>query len=275
MRYRAPDALDEALAALSAEGARVLAGGTDIYPALRDAPLAGEVVDISRIAALKSIQRVADGWRIGAAATWSDVLRAGLPPAFDGLCAAAREVGGVQVQNAGTIVGNLCNASPAADGVPPLLTLDAMVEIASATARREMPLAGFITGVRQTALAPGEMVTGLRIPAVPEGTRGRFLKLGARRYLVISIAMVAVLIVPEDGMVASARVAVGACSAVARRLPGLEAALAGRPLAALAKPVDPAHLAPLSPIDDVRAGAGYRLEAAAELIRRALAGLGS
>lgn len=274
MRYAVPSTVEEALDALASGEARILAGGTDVYPALGDRPLDVDTVDISAIAALRGIARTDDGWRIGALATWTDLLRAALPPAFDGLKAAARELGSVQIQNVATVAGNLCNASPAADGVPPLLVLDAEVEIASAAYTRIVPLAEFITGARRTDLRPGEMVTAVVVRQPPDGACSAFRKLGARRYLVISIAMVAVLVATDgDGRVAAARIAVGSCSPVARRLPALEAALPGMPLDAglLAAAVKPEHLAPLAPIDDVRATAGYRLEAVAELVGRTLA----
>lgn len=267
--------VDEALAAL-AGGARILAGGTDFFPALGERPVDFPVVDVTRAEGLRGIAREADGWRIGAATTWTDVVRADLPPAFDGLKAAAREIGSVQIQNTATLAGNLCNASPAADGVPCLLALDARVEIASAQGRRTLPLAGFVTGVRRTALRPGEMMTAILIPAVPDTARGAFLKLGARRYLVISIAMCAAVVVPaQDGTVAEARIAVGSCSPVALRLPALEAALAGAPLTGMADRLAPEHLSPLAPIDDVRGTAAYRADAVETMLRRLLCGLGT
>ncbi|MEO0363033.1 MAG: xanthine dehydrogenase family protein subunit M, partial [Pseudomonadota bacterium] len=115
------------------------------------------------------------------------------------------------------------------------------------------------------------LMTAILIPAEAGGAKGVFLKLGARTHLVISIAMVAAAVEVDAGIVARARVAVGSCSAVAARLPTLEAALVGRSAAAGAPAIEPAHLAPLAPIDDVRADAAYRREAAAELCRRALA----
>ena len=267
MNYYAPDSLGEALEILTLGGVTPIAGGTDFYPAMAPGGPRQSLLDLTRIEALRGIARQGAGWRIGAATRWSDILRADLPPAFDGLKAAAREVGSVQIQNAGTVAGNLCNASPAADGVPPLLVLDAEVELASATATRRMQLGDFLTGVRQTALAPGELMTGLYLPAPPEGSEGRFSKLGSRRYLVISIAMMAVLLRRDaEGRFDIARVAVGACSPVALRLATLEAALIGQ------RPGDvkiaPDHLAPLSPIDDVRGTSGYRLEAVCELLMR-------
>ena len=196
-----------------------------------------------------------------------------LPPLFDGLKQAAREVGGRQIQNAGTLAGNFCNASPAADGVPCLLALDATIEIAGLAGARRLPLTRFITGVRRTALAPGELVVAIHVPRPVHEARSAFLKLGTRRYLVISIAMAAATLEIADGRVASARIAVGACSPVAERLLELEAALAGAPLdQRLADRVEVSHLAPLSPIDDVRGSAAYRSDAVVTVLRRLLAG---
>ncbi len=266
IEYFAPGDLGEALDILSRGGVRPVAGGTDFYPSLPGGGPRDSLLDLTRIEGLRGIARQGGGWRIGAATRWSDVVRADLPPAFDGLKAAAREVGSVQIQNAGTVAGNLVNASPAADGVPPLLTLDAEVEIASVAGRRVVPLERFITGVRQVDLAPGEMVVALYLPDLPEVARGAFSKLGSRAYLVISIVMVAVVIGRDGaGLIDHARVAVGACSPVARRLPALEAALLGTRGDVA---VTPAHLEPLSPIDDVRGSGAYRLEAVGALIGR-------
>ena len=135
----------------------------------------------------------------------------------------------MQIQNAGTIGGNLCNASPAADGVPPLLALDAEVELASAAGTRRLPLAAFLHGPRRTARRPDELLTAVLIPAAATEGRSAFLKLGARRYLVISIAMVAARLATADGRVTAAALAVGACGPVATRLPAVEAALVGHP----------------------------------------------
>jgi CO/xanthine dehydrogenase FAD-binding subunit len=184
---------------------------------------------------------------------------------------AAREVGGRQIQNVATVAGNLCNASPAADGVPCLLALDAEIEIAGRHGHRLLPLARFITGPRRTALMPGELVVAIHVPRPQSEARSAFLKLGARRYLVISIAMAAATLECAGDVVSRARIAVGACSAVAQRLPLLEAALQGAAVdASLADRVDPAHLAPLSPIDDVRGSGAYRNDAAVTLLRRLL-----
>ncbi|MGL4494480.1 MAG: FAD binding domain-containing protein [Beijerinckiaceae bacterium] len=268
-----PLSLDAAVTALAQTGGRIFAGGTDIMPALVDRPTPPALVDITRIPALRAISAEAEGLRIGGCATWSDILAAELPSCLDGLKAAAREIGARQIQNAGTIGGNLCNASPAADSVPPLMTVDASVELFSRAGRRVMPLAEFILGNRRTALQAGDIMTAVLVPAHDSRARSVFLKLGARRYLVISIAMVSAVIVPDNnGHIGAARIAVGACSAVAQRLPLLERDLIGQPLTPrIADAVKPLHLADLTPIDDGRASAEYRRDAALTLVRRALA----
>ena len=249
----------------------VLAGGTDFYPARVGRPVTEDILDIGAIAALRGISESRDGWRLGATTTWSELVEAGLPPLFDGLKQAAREVGGRQIQNAGTIAGNVCNASPAADGMPALLALDAEVELASRDGTRRLPLGAFVSGVRRTERRPGELVVALHVPRPSHPARSGFSKLGARRYLVISIAMASAVIEVADGRIAAARVAVGACSPVAQRLPALEQALVGA-LADqhLGERVDAHHLVPLSPIDDVRGSAGYRGDVALVLLRRLL-----
>lgn len=268
--YLRPRDLDEALSALARPHV-VLAGGTDFYPARVGRTIDEDVLDIGGIAGLRGITADDKGWRLGATTTWSELIEADLPPAFDGLKQAARAVGGRQIQNAGTLAGNLCNASPAADGVPALLALDAEIEIAGPAPRR-LPLHSFITGVRRTALVPGELVAAILVPKPRHPAESAFLKLGARRYLVISIAMAAATLEFVDDRVAAARVAVGACSPVAQRLPPLEAALVGARRAELDACVDVAHLAPLSPIDDVRGSASYRRDVVVTLLRRLLAG---
>jgi CO/xanthine dehydrogenase FAD-binding subunit len=270
--YLRPRSLDEALDALATTGAQILAGGTDVFPALGDRPQTRPFLDITALPELRGIGLEPDHVRIGATTTWTEIARADLPSGFDALRAAAREVGSLQIQNRGTIAGNLCNASPAADGVPPLLALEAEVELTSRTGRRRLPLREFISGYRRTERREDEIVTAVFVPRAMTDARSAFLKLGARRYLVISIVMVAAMLrTDEAGRIDAARVAVGSCSAVAQRLPALEAALVGRPAApGIGSAVTAAHLAPLSPLDDVRATGAYRADAAQTLVARAL-----
>ncbi|MER9847335.1 xanthine dehydrogenase family protein subunit M [Mesorhizobium sp. M0106] len=273
IRYAKPTTVDDALALLGEGQWRILAGGTDFYPAQGSKPFRDNVLDINGLVALRGIAEAENHWLVGARTTWTDLVRHPLPAAFDALKQAAREVGSVQIQNVASIAGNLCNASPAADGVPALLVLDAEVELRSAVATRHLPLAEFILGNRRTALQPGEMVTAIRIPKPATAGSSAFVKLGARRYLVISIAMAAARLAVEDGMVRNAAVAVGSCSVVARRLAGVEAALRGRPVGqALATSIQSAPMDELSPIGDVRGSAEYRLDAAREIVARAVLG---
>lgn len=275
-RYLRPTTLDAALGALGQAAHTVVAGGSDFYPARVGRHIDESILDITAVAELQGVTDANDHIRIGALTSWSDIIEADLPTYFRGLQSAARDVGGRQVQNAATVCGNICNASSAADGVPPLLTLDAEVEIASAAGERRISLDRFIIGNRQTALELGELVTGLHIPKMSRPARATFFKLGIRRYLVISIVMVAVIIETSDeGTVAAARIAVGACSEVALRLTRLERDLIGQPISAnLVDVVRPEHLDGLAPIDDIRGTAAYRLDAALTSVRRALAELG-
>jgi len=271
MSYLRPHRLEDALEWLAAERPLVMAGCTDIYPLHQTPALDGPLLDITGLDELRGIT-AAEGWRrIGAATSWSDIIRAGLPPAYDGLIAAAREIGGVQIQASGTIGGNLCTASPAGDSIPCLMTLDAEIELASQRGRRRLPLADFLTGARQTARDGDELVIAIHVPEQAEAGRAGFEKLGARRYLVISIAMAAARLVVSGGRIASAAIAVGACAPVAVRLGEIEAALHGL----ACSEAEPwlrdnmaGIMAALSPIDDVRSTAGYRREAAAELVTR-------
>ncbi|MFK7857196.1 MAG: xanthine dehydrogenase family protein subunit M [Granulosicoccus sp.] len=255
----------------------ILSGGTDFYPGSLERPMASQVMDIHALDELKTIAQDHSQVRIGAGVTWSDVIGADLPASFDALKLAAREVGSVQIQNKGTLVGNLCNASPAADGVPPLLILDALVELTSLNGIRQLPLQEFILGNRRIARKPNEMVTAIVIPANRTKGNSVFMKLGARKYLIISISMVAVRVACDNNnLISDVAVSVGSCSLVAQRLSVLEAALYKKPLSSdLSNLVTADHLTTLAPIDDVRSTGHYRMEASLELVRRSLISLAS
>jgi CO/xanthine dehydrogenase FAD-binding subunit len=273
--YLRPSSLDDALAALADRSWTMLAGGTDVYPANVGRPIADDILDVTGLASMRSIS-VAEGFvRIPALATWTDIVRADLPPAFEGLKAAARSIGGVQIQNRGTLAGNLCNASPAADGLPNLMALDARVELSSTAGRRELPVAEFVVGNRRTVRRPDELVTAILVPLPSPTARSTFLKLGSRAFLVISIASVAAVVdVGVDGRVASARIVVGACSEVPRGIVGAEERLIGEVASSsLASSIEAGDLDVLSPIDDVRGTASYRRGVATTLVRRAVAEL--
>ena len=270
--YAAPTRLDDALDALRSGSYVVIAGATDHYPARVGRAPDEDVLDVSRVADLGTFGPDGDGWWIPAMTTWSELRDAPLPPLFDGLKGAAATIGGIQIQNRGTVVGNVANASPAADGIPTLMALDASVELASLRGRRRATVAEFVTGNRRTIRAPDELITGIHVP-VPHGlARSAFEKLGARTSLVISIVMASgVVVLDAEDRIVDARVAVGACSPVARRLISLEGRLRGRPAHPdLADEPMLDDLAPLSPIDDIRGTADYRIDAALTLVRRLL-----
>ena len=276
-RFEQPASLSDVTTLLAAGGWSVLAGGTDVYPARVGRAMDGAWIDITRVPGLRGITQDATGWTFGATTTWTDVLRAELPPLFDALRQAAREVGGVQIQNTGTVAGNLCNASPAADGTPVWMALGAQVLLQSAAGERRVPVIDFVLGNRRTALASSEVVVGIHVPARSARARSVFLKLGGRKYMVISVTMVAVVVdVDEAGRVCGAGVAVGSCSACAQRLPALEQRLVGSALTDLSRTdIVASDLAPLTPIDDLRATAAYRRDATTTLLRRALGALTS
>lgn len=270
MNYDSPTDIETALDILSQSGPSVVAGGTDFYPARGPRPIEASILDITAVPDLSGIGQDTQGIRIGATTTWSEVIAADLPPAFNALKEAAQEVGSHQIQNAGTVAGNLCNASPAADGVPALLILDAQVELRSrARGVRQLPLAAFITGPRQTSADPDELLTAILVPHPTPGAKSCFEKLGARRYLVISTTMCAALVrCDENRCILDLKLAIGACSPVAKRLTAFEVSCMGQPLDTLQISRD--DLAPLSPIDDVRADAGFRLDAVATQCLRAI-----
>ncbi len=271
MDYATPTTLAEAVELMAQSDMTALAGGTDFYPARVGRPAEGPVVDLGGLSELRGIEVSDTQVRIGALTTWTEIAAEKLPDGCRALQEAAVTVGGWQIQNVGTIGGNLCNSSPAADGVPPLLVVDAIAELASVSGIRKMPLHEFLLDYRRTALRPDELLTAVSIPHRATEGQSSFLKLGSRRYLVISVVMVGARLVADgDGMITEARVAVGACSPVAQRLGVLESDLLGVAVDAASSVVDDRHFDGLAPISDVRASAGYRRDAARVLVHRAL-----
>ena len=176
--YHRPTTTEEALEILSQESCIPLAGGTDFYPARVGKPIQENVMDLTGIRSLRGIEKKAEGIWMGALTTWTDVMHADLPKAFRGLQQASKTIGGVQTQNAGTLCGNLCNASPAADSAPNLMALEALVELQSMRGIRRLNLHEFILGNRKTAKAPDELVTGIFVPHPSIKAVGAFEKLG-------------------------------------------------------------------------------------------------
>jgi xanthine dehydrogenase small subunit len=271
-RYFRPRSLEEALEILAAraEEIRPLAGGTDILVRAKDGTEnRGALFDLTGVPEIKGIEEKEGYVWIGAATTHAEMMRsavvASAAPALPPACAV---IGGPQIRNRGTLGGNLANASPAADTVPPLFVADAIVEVASVSARRDIPIGEFFPGPRQSVLARDELILGVRVPKRP-GVRGTFLRLGQRQAQAISKVSIAVAIIFRDGRPDWVRVALGAVAPTVFRARETEKALMGGGWDALQRAKD-AVRAEVRPIDDLRSTAAYRREMAAVLLERAV-----
>ena len=274
--FAQPRALPEALKLLAeTERSLPLAGGTNVLVNMKRAPLETDlVVDLSRLEELQGIAADNGTIRLGAAVTFAQLLewRAGnaaVEGLFAPMCAA---FAGPLIRNLATLGGNLCDASAAADASPPLLALDAVVELDSAAdGPRALPLPEFFQGVRKTARRPGELMTGIAFARPHDQERRYYYKLGKRKADAISIVSVAMTLRLEQGKVERARIALGAVAPVAMRAVEAESVLRGEPLSDGA--IAAAAMAAAKearPIDDFRAGGAYRRRMVETLVRRGL-----
>lgn len=269
MPYLRPHTLDAALAQLAARPRRVVCGATDCFadPAL--VPDRHEWVDIGAIDALRGMAREDGRVRIGAAVTWDAICQTAWLP--DALRDAAAGVGSRQIRVQGTLGGNLCHASPVADGVPPLLALDAEVELASMRGVRRLALRDFLLGSRRTALAQDELMLAAIFAQPGERDRTAFLRYTNRDGMALGVVSAAVhLRMGQGDMLERAAIAVGGATGVPSRMTELEAALTGRHPHDLSRLIEAADLSGLSPIDDCRATADHRLHLARLAIARAV-----
>jgi xanthine dehydrogenase small subunit len=273
-----PKSLRDALNMLRDSGALVpMAGCTDLYVALNFGTLKDtQFLNLWRLDALRTIELRGDALSIGALATHTDLIRSPLVrKRLPMLAAAAREVGGVQIQNRGTIGGNVANASPAGDTLPVLAAAEAFVVLQSASETRRVPFTAFYTGYRQTVRRPDELIVAFEIPVV----RGRqwFRKVGTRAAQAISKVVIAG-VVPStvsgkprstsagqaDGAV---RIALGSVAPTVVRATRTEAALAA---GASVEEAQRTLVEEIAPIDDIRSTASYRRRVAANLLARML-----
>jgi carbon-monoxide dehydrogenase medium subunit len=276
--YRAPESVDEAVALLAgASGgrARALAGGTDLLIQLRSGQIEPElIVDLKRITETTSISWEAGGLLLGAAVCCAEIREhPEVARAFPGLAEAIALIGSEQIQGRASVGGNLCNASPAADAVPPLIALEAECRIAGPGGRRSVPVGEFVTGPARTVLADGELLVALYIPTPPSRSADAYLRLTPRTEMDIAVVGAAVwLRVDSHGACAAARVALGAVAPTPLDVPSAARALVGTTLGAdaLAR-AGAAASAACSPIDDVRGTAAYRRRVVGVLTRRAAA----
>ena len=230
---------------------RPLAGGTDLM-VMR--PLPRALLDLWHLGELKGIRRGDGAIEIGAAESYTGIIGSALVREhLPALAAASRTIGAAQIQNRGTLGGNLANASPAGDTLPVLLAADAVV----VTDRRAIPVADFFIGYRKTALLPGELIVAVRFPL--DGRVVRFLKVGTRAAQAISKVVLAVSRAP-------ARIAVGSVAEVPLRARGAEQALERGDVAGAVTTI----AADIRPIDDVRSTAAYRRAVTRNILRRLL-----
>ena len=269
MYYR-PDKINDALYSLSKEKLTIAAGCTDLLPSTQQENLGNNILDISGIKSLRHISFENGFRKIGSGVTWTDLVENNeLPKCYDMLKECSLQIGSKQIQNLGTIGGNLCNASPAADGVPCLLSLDASIELLSVNGKRVLKLEDFIKGSRKTELQNNEILSAILIPKEAEIGRSSFLKLGARKYLVISIAMIACKLNLKKDVISEITISVGSCSAVAKRIKSLENLLIGKSIKdeLIAIILNYNYENYLSPINDIRGTNTYRFKASKVLVK--------
>ncbi len=273
--YIAPESLGDALQIKQQEGehARVIAGGTDLILRMRDQVFSPKLLVDLRRASLDTISCRAGEVRLGAYVTLSQILGdEQLAVLFPALLEACRQFAGPPIRNRATLGGNLANASPAADLAPPLMAYNASIILASSAGERVLPLAEFFTGPGQTVIRANEILTQIRLPLMPPGTVARFIKLGQRRSMAISIINVSTrLTLAKQGTVNEARIVLGAAAPTPLRAVAAEAVLMGNELSEdLVEEAAIAASKEISPITDVRASRNYREKMAQVLVRRAL-----
>ncbi len=274
--YAAPSSLAEAIALLAqgGEGARPLAGGTDLITQMKEARRHCQlVVDLKRIPELTHISySEAEGLYLGAAVPCAELTaHPAVRRFYPALAGAAGLIGSTQIQSRATLGGNLCNAAPSADGVPALIVLGAEAVIEGPAGRRTVPVETVCTGPGRTSLTPGEVLVAFRLPPPPPNSGARYFRFIPRNEMDIAVAGAAAWLVVEDGVVRNARIALSAVAPTPLRVPAAEAALVGRP-AGPAAWAEAAELAAAAarPISDVRGSAEYRLHLVRVLTRRAL-----
>ncbi|MEZ5551389.1 MAG: xanthine dehydrogenase family protein subunit M [Pseudomonadales bacterium] len=275
MNYQAPATMKEAVGLMAkARGkAFVLAGGTDLLVRMKNGLVEPDlIVDIKRIAATQAITKTATGFRIGAAVSGAAVgEHAALKKAWPGVVEAANLIGSDQIQGRCTMVGNLCNASPAADSVPALVAAGAKAIVVGPKGRRTVAVEQIVTGPGRTSLKKGEIVEALTLPKRPAKSSDAYLRFIPRTEMDIAVVSAGIsLTLGPRGVISKARVALGAVAPTVVLVPAAAKAIVGTRLEpeALAK-LAAACEAACSPIDDKRGTVEFRTEVAGVLARRA------
>lgn len=266
-----PNSLDDALALLANEPGvwKPFAGGTDLMVLLEAGKLPHHnYVNIWNLDELRGIDANNNHVTIGALTTYTDIqtdplLRSEFPM----LCQAASETGGPAIQNRGTLGGNIVNASPAADSPPALLAYDAEVELVSTHGSRWLPYQGFHTGYKQMLIRPDELLTRIRLPRNTPGATHYYRKVGTRKAQAISKVCFAAIGRTNNGIIEDARIVVGSVAPIVVRCLQTESTLRGqKPDAATVQSAQASLLREISPIDDIRSTASYRLRVTQNLL---------
>jgi carbon-monoxide dehydrogenase medium subunit len=275
MRYEAPRTLESAVALLAGEpgSAQVLAGGTDLLVRLRSGINEPDlVVDIKRIDGMNAITAEDGGWRIGAAVSGAELgEHDGVGADWPGVVESAELIGSTQIQGRATMVGNLCNASPAADSVPAMIAAGAVARVVGPDGTRDVAVGDIATGPGQTSLARGEIVASILLPARPARSGDAYLRFIPRTEMDIAVVGAGIsLTLDASGTCTAARVSLGAVAATVLLVGEAAAALVGSPVdeAALAR-LAAACSAACKPIDDKRGTIEFRTKVAGVLARRA------
>lgn len=273
--YLEPTNIDEVLSMLDRwkNDAKVIAGGTDLIPLMRDRLAAPKcLIDINRLSELDFIKEKENTIHIGALSRLATIENSNLVQEKAPVLAdAASQVGSIQIRNVGTIGGSLVNASPAADVAPPLLVREAKVKARTLQGEREIPLSEFFAGVKKTVLRNNELLTEIIVPEKPSHTGESFLKIGKRNALIISIASAATSMTLSNGKCEKVRIALGSVAPTPIRAQKTETFLEGkevneRTITEASKLV----AGDISPITDFRASAEYRREVSNVLVKRVL-----
>jgi carbon-monoxide dehydrogenase medium subunit len=272
-QYHAPKTLAEAVELMNTlDNAKPVIGGTDLVPLLREAACRpSHLVDLNNVAELNYV-REEDGFIcIGATTTHSHVAASELMRKAPAVVDAVSRIGSPQIRNRGSVAGNLCNASPAADSAPPLLVYDAEVEIVSGDETAIIPLPELFAGPKINSLEPNELVTEIRFPVPPESSSSSFMRMARRKAFTLSMVSAAAYVEMEGGVCTEARVAFGSVAETPIRAPGVEELLAGRELdSQTISDAEEAAKQGVAPITDVRGTAEYRKAMCGVLLRRAL-----
>ena len=269
--YLKPDSIKETILILSQYGerARILNGGTDLIVGIRDKILQPEyVVDIKTIPHLNKITyNEQEGLTIGATVTLNEISDSKVVQRnYPILAEACKTVGSYLVRNRATLVGNICNASPAADTAPPLLVLDAKVNIVGSDGEKTVPLNQFFVGVKKNILKKEEVVISVTVPPLRDKWAGVYLKQGRRKDIDLATVGVAVVCVRDE-----IRIALGAVAPIPVRVFKAEELLRGKIIdESLLEETAKSALAEVSPISDIRSSKEYRKEIVKVLIRRAI-----